>query len=199
VPEFYERGSCTYQKAAQPYLDAIARGVRDDPLARAFLLQGTEFEESYRDCVALWDAQRQQRDPMDRMSGPFWSNYWTEPCEGCTCRIDKSVSMEIDAMFYLQNSSLQIMAVHLEMKRDRERLSLGQAQAYRPRAACYRDQRRARPKVLAHDHFLTVLVCGEGTDLGAVSPYFDRVITHPVARAMFGGYPATNGPTAPTR
>jgi hypothetical protein len=80
-------------------------------------------------------------------------------------------------------------AAHIEMKLDREPLSIGQAEAYRPRAACYRDQRRVRKTLLARDHFITVIFCGIGTDIPLVERHFDRVILHKNARNVFPGYP----------
>ncbi len=73
------------------------------------------------------------------MKCPFWSNYWYEPCQSCDCRIDKSVSMEIDAMFFLRNAEGKTMAMHIEMKRDREPLSIGidpGRRVYGTNAAC---------------------------------------------------------------
>ncbi len=189
MPEFYDHGTCRYQLAAQPYLAAIARGVRDEAASRAFLLEGTEFAQIYAAAEPLWREQWKRRDPADSMKCPFWSNYWYEPCQSCDCRIDESVSMEIDAMFFLRNLKGSTIAVHIEMKRDRENLSIGQAEAYRPRAACFRDQRRARGTLLAHDHFVTVLLCGIGTDTPLAERYFDRVILHDDARNIFPGYP----------
>ena len=188
MPEFYD-GTCRYQPAAQPYLAAIARGVRDKAMSRAFLLSGTKYAKSYAGAEPLWREQWKKRDPSDTMICPFWSNYWYEPCRSCDCRIDESMSMEIDAMFFLRNADGKTMAMHVEMKRDRESLSTGQAEAYRPRAACFRDQRRVRKTLLAHDHFVTVLFCGIGTDIRLVKRYFDRVILHESARSMFPGYP----------
>ena len=46
MPEFYDE-RCKYQKKAQPYLAAIARGIRDKATSRAFLLERTEYEQSY--------------------------------------------------------------------------------------------------------------------------------------------------------
>jgi hypothetical protein len=189
MPEFYDHGRCRYQPAAQPYLAAIARAVRDEAASRAFLLEETELAQAYAAAMPLWHEQWKARDPSDSMSCPFWSNYWYEPCGSCDCRIDKSVSMEVDAIFFLRNAEGETIAVHIEMKRDRERLSIGQAEAYRPRAACYRDQRRARKGVLPHDHFITVLFCGIGTDIPLVKRYFDRVIPHDRARDVFSAYP----------
>jgi hypothetical protein len=92
-------------------------------------------------------------------------------------------------MFFLRNAEGKTMAMHIEMKRDREPLSIGQAEAYRPRAACFQDQRRVRKTLLAHDHYITVLFCGIGTDIPLVKRYFDRVILHECARNMFPEYP----------
>jgi hypothetical protein len=189
MPEFYKHGTCRYQKAAQPYLDAVARGIRDKPTSRAFILEGTEYAQTYAGADVLWREQWTKRDPADSMIGPFWSNYWYEPCQSCDCRIDNSVSMEIDAIFFLQNATGETLAAHIEMKRDHERLSIGQAEAYRPRAACYRDQRRTRKGVLPHDHFITVLLCGIGTDIPLAQRYFDRVILHENAQTEFPEYP----------
>jgi len=190
VPEFYDHGKCRYQLAAQPYLAAIAHGVRDNAVARAFLLDGTEHARSYVAAEPLWREQWKVRDPADSMTCPFWSNYWYEQCPSCDCRVDDSVSMEIDAMFFLRNAEQRTLAVHIEMKRDRERLSIGQAEAYRPRAACYRDERRVRKGLLPHHDCVTVLFCGVGTDIPAVQQYFDRVILHEAARNVFPGYPS---------
>jgi hypothetical protein len=190
MPEFYDCGACGYQSAAQPYLDAIARGIRDDGASRKFLLEGTEYAQSFGSAKPLWRKQWDKRDPTNAMKGPFWSNYWYEPCQSCDCRIDNSVSMEVDAIFFLQNAEPKTLAVHFEMKRDGEDLSIGQAEAYRPRAACFRDQRRQRKTLLAHDHFLTVLICGSGTHIEFAKRHFDRVIIHEDARSTFPNYPA---------
>ena len=191
MPEFYEGGVCRYQLAVQPHLDAIARGVRDAPQARLFLLEGTEYAQEYKDVEVLWQDQWMKRDRANSMKGPFWANYFYKPCQSCDCRIDKSVSMEIDAIFFLRNAKGKTMAIHIEMKRDRESLSVGQAEAYRPRAACYRDRRRLRKALLEHDHFVTVLFGGVGTDIPSAKQYFDRVILHADARNAFPGYPAS--------
>jgi hypothetical protein len=189
MPEFFTE-RCLYQKKAQPYLAAIALGVRDSEISRAFLLAGTEFELSYAGSKPLWKAQWNKRDPADEMICPFWSNYFYNPCSSCDCRIDNSVAMEIDAIFFLQNTEEKKIAIHLEMKRDREPLSIGQAEAYRPRAACYRDQRRVRKGLLVHHHFVTVLFCGRRTDMEFAEQHFDRVIVHDDANKVFPGYPA---------
>lgn len=189
MPEFYEDATCDYQLAAQPYLGAIARGVRDQAASRAFLLQTTEYEMTYADAEPLWTDQWKKRDPTNSMACPFWSNYWYEPCSSCDCCIDKSVSMEIDAIFFLRNAAGNRLALHIEMKRDYERLSLGQAEAYGPRAACYRDQRRKRKTLLEHDHFVTILFCGAGTNIPLAKGNFNRVISHRDAQAVFPGYP----------
>jgi hypothetical protein len=189
MPEFYDHCTCRYQLAAQPYLDAIARGIQRQAASRAFLLWKTEYQHSYSDAEPLWQEQWKKRDPRDSLKCPFWSNYSYNPCQSCNCRIDGSASMEIDAMFFLRNSAGKTMAIHIEVKRHHEPLLHGQAEAYRLRAACYRDQRRVRRGIIAHDHFITVLVCGAGKDVHSAKNYFDRVILHEDAREVFLGYP----------
>lgn len=189
MPEFYDQGTCKYQRKAQPYLAAIASGVRDDTASRSFLLEGTEFARAYAGAKPLWQEQWKRRDASNSLQCPFWSNYWYEPCGGCNCRINNSVSMEVDAIFFLESAEKNTLAVHVEMKLDREKLSVGQAEAYRPRAACFRDQRRERKTLLPHHHFVTVLFCGLGTVDTEVRKHFDRLIEHDAARKIFPGYP----------
>jgi hypothetical protein len=50
--------------------------------------------------------------------------------------------MEIDAMFFLRNAKGKKLAIHIEMKCDGEPLKIGQAEAYRPRAVCFQEERR---------------------------------------------------------
>ena len=92
-------------------------------------------------------------------------------------------------MFFFRKSTGKTLAIHIEMKRFHEPLSIGQAEAYRPRAGCFRDQRRSRKTLLPHDDFVTVLFCEN--DSGSVSnlQYFDRVIAHADAAEVFLGYP----------
>ncbi|OKO74665.1 hypothetical protein AC629_34730 [Bradyrhizobium sp. NAS80.1] len=185
MPEFFTE-DCRYQIKAQPYLAAIAAGVKTLLTSRQFLLLGTEYEQLYASAEPFWEEQWQARG---KMRCPFWTNYWFEPCRSCDCRIEGSVPTEIDALFFLGNDVGNTLAVHVEFKRDHEALSLGQAEAYRPRARCFRDQRRPRKGILKHDHALTVLFCGAGTDLIIVAPHFDRVISHTEAKGAFPGYP----------
>jgi hypothetical protein len=71
MPEFYDHGICRYQLAAQPYLTAIARGIRDEPASRAFLLERTEYAQAYGGAEPLWRTQWKMRDPTDSMKCPF--------------------------------------------------------------------------------------------------------------------------------
>lgn len=190
MPEFYKGTACKYQRLAQPYLDAIAHGFKDSDDVRNFLLEGTPHENSYNISLPLWGKQWEKRDPKDKMKCPFWSNYWYDPCENCSCRIDGSVSMEVDALFFVENASKRKLAIHIEMKRPNEKLSIGQAEAYRPRAACFRDIGRPRKSLLSHHDFITVLFCGSDTDLSVANPHFDRIIVHEDAARFIQNYPA---------
>lgn len=193
MPEFYDDLARGYQKCVQPHLNAIARGIRDDPVSRAFLFEGTDFAKTYAGAEPLWKQQWEKRDWKRKkpMKAPFWANYHGNPCPSCDCRIVGSNSMEIDALFFLQNPEGKTIAVHVEMKRAKETLSFGQAEAYRLRADCYRDERRLRKGVLAHDDFIVILFCGTETDIASAKHHFDHVILHDQARKMFPGYPET--------
>src|ERR1700751_1052097 len=118
MPEFFN-GICRYQWRVQPHLGAIARGIRDEAASREFLLLGTEYALAYAGAKPLWQEQWWQRDPNDEMVCPFWSNYCYWPCSSCDCRIDNSVSMEIDALFFLQSQSKKsgegTLAIHIEI------------------------------------------------------------------------------------
>jgi hypothetical protein len=188
MPEFFSP-ECNYQKKVQANLSAIAKGIKSDHQLICFLLEGTLHASAYEQAELLWAEQWKIRDPNNLMICPFWTNYWYNPCQACNCRIDSSVSMEIDAMFFLKNPAGKILAIHLEMKRDHEQFTHGQAEAYLPRAACYREQRRERKGLLAHDDFLAVLFCGAGTDLALAKRHFSRVVLHSEASRRFPGYP----------
>lgn len=191
MPEFYDGEGGNYSIRAQPYLDAIARGIRDDPVARAFLFEGTDFAQAYAGAKPLWQQQWQARDPKNANKAPFWASYCCCACRSCDCGISESGAIEIDALFFLQNAEGKTLAVHIEMKRDRENLSPGQAEGYRPRAACYRDEGRERKGVLPHNDFIVILFCGTGTDIASAKQHFDRVILHDEARKIFYRYPGT--------
>jgi hypothetical protein len=66
MPEFFDHGRCRYQLAAQPYLTAIARGVRDDAATRAFLFDGTGYARTYAAAEPLWREQWQARDTITK-------------------------------------------------------------------------------------------------------------------------------------
>ncbi len=191
MPNFYSETNSKYQTNAQQFLDAIAHFLTTEPVGINFLLENTKFTNAYSNSLLLWDEQRQSRDPTNRMKAPFWANYWFEPCDHCNCRTGKSVSMETDAIFFIENIHKQRLALHIEFKRDREPFSDGQADAYRPRALCFQQSGRQRNTLLAHDHFLTILFCGEETDLLEASKHFDRVITHKLARSKIVAYPSS--------
>jgi hypothetical protein len=191
VPEFYDETTSKYQPNAQPYLDAIARGLRHHAEVRAFLLKNTEFEQTYADAMPLWQEHWNARDPRDKLICPFWANISHDYCKLPQCRIADSNAVEIDALFFLQNAEGRTLAMHLEMKRDHEALSKGQAESYRIRAACCRDKHFVRKGVLDHDHFITVLFYGSGTDTKKVEPHFDRVISHQEAREYVPNYPGS--------
>ena len=126
-----------YSGKAQPYLDAIADAVFASPDVRNWLIKGIPAEADYAGAQALVDEQRAVRWHKQRTKQPFWANYWCGRDSRCTCRIEGSKGLESDAIFFLQNSSNRVLAVHIEFKHPNEAFGYGQPEAYPLRAACF--------------------------------------------------------------
>jgi hypothetical protein len=201
MPEFYSETSSNYQKRAQPYLDAVARGIKTSETARTFLLKNTVFETSFAANVPLWAEQWQKRDRANTLGCPFWANHWYEVCASCDCREPGTRSMETDAIFALRNAEGRVLALHIEFKHAHEAFRPGQAESYKRRAACFRDRRKERKTLLDHHDYATVLLCGRMTAGDPrVSTHFDRVVSHDDAAPWFDGYPAPDrGVRVPVR
>ena len=91
--EFYQGSECRLQPSAQPYLDAIARGMRDQAGLRAFMLEATPYADAYTGSELLWQEQSTTREKKKSMRCPFWSNYFCGLDGRCTCRIEGSKSL----------------------------------------------------------------------------------------------------------
>src|SRR5580658_10099968 len=100
-----------YSGKAQPYLDAIARGVFASSQVRIWLIKGTSAEPEYNDSTVLIDEQRAVRWRTKPTKQPFWANYWCGRDSRCTCRIEGSKGLESDAIFFFRNASVHVLAV----------------------------------------------------------------------------------------
>lgn len=180
-----------YSGKAQPYLDAIAEGVFASPDVRSWIIKGTPAEADYTGAQALVDEQRAVRWRKQRTKQPFWANYWCGRDSRCTCRIEGSKGLESDAIFFLQNSSNRVLAVHIEFKHPNEAFGYGQPEAYPLRAACFAATHEQRSTINAHHDWATVLFCGSDALSDPRLSCFQRVITHDEAANMIDGYPIT--------
>lgn len=180
-----------YSGKAQPYLDAIAEGVFASLDVRNWLIKDTPVEADYSGARPLVDEQRAVRWRKQRTKQPFWANYWCGRDSSCTCRIEGSRGLESDAIFFMQNSSNRVLAVHIEFKHPNEAFGFGQPEAYPLRAACFAKTYQQRPTINAHQDWTTVLFCGSEALADPRLSCFQRVITHDEAAKMIEGYPAT--------
>lgn len=180
-----------YSERAQPYLDAIAESVFTSQDVRNWLIAGTPLAANYVVSIALIDEQRAVRWRKKPTKQPFWANYWCGRDKRCTCRIEGSKGLESDAIFFLQNSSERVLAVHVEFKHRNEAFQFGQPDAYQLRAECFARTHSARPTLNAHDDWTTVIFCGEESLLDPRLSHFQRVITHGEAARMIKAYPGS--------
>ena len=176
----------SYSSRAQPFLDAIANAAFAGPEIRNWLLAGTKAASRWPAPVSLHEHQHALR-PNTRQ--PFYSNYWCGKDSRCTCRPEGSRALETDMMLFFENEDGDRLAVHVEFKAPGEKLSFGQAEAYRMRAECWaRGQYRPR-SVMPHQHLVTVIFCATAEHPAAELAFFDRVIAHADARDIIPGYP----------
>lgn len=175
-----------YSHKAAPYLDAFALAMFASPELRDWLLQGTEFEASYAGAECLNDMQHALRPNTKQ---PFYVNYWCGRDSRCTCRPPGSKGLETDLMIFLRNGQGRKLGIHIEFKHPKETLSFGQAEAYPMRASCWATGSYRPRSVMAHDDWMTAILCGDD-ELGssALEP-FQRQMGHRAAARLIPGWP----------
>lgn len=178
-----------YSQKAQPFLNAIADGIFTSVEVRNWLIAQTNAASSYKSAAILIEEQKAVRWHKKPTLQPFWANYHCGRDADCTCRIVGSKSLESDAIFFLQNGSGRILAVHIEFKHPKEPFGFGQPEGYPMRADCFARTHRERSTLNAHDDWITVIFCDEATLSDQRLSHFERVITHREAAAMIPNYP----------
>lgn len=171
-----------YSSKAQPYLDAIADGVFSSQDFRDWLVAGTPAAASYTGSFALFEEQRDLRWRKRTTKQPFWANYHCGRDGECVCRIDGSVALESDAVFYLRNTHRRTLALHIEFKHRGEPLRYGQSEGYALRAECFRSHfHHSHPYSLPHDDWTTIIFCDEGFLVDQRVTHFQHAISHQAA------------------
>lgn len=187
-----------YSVKAQPYLDAIAKGVFTSQEVRNWLIKDTPVQVNYAGSDVLFDEHRAVRWKRKRTRQPFWANYWCGRDSLCTCRIAGSKGLESDAIFFFRNHANRTLAVHVEFKHSGEAFTFGQPEAYPLRAICFTQTHHERPSLNAHNDWTTVIFCGTESLSDPKLSYFQRVITHEEAARVVRGYPDQTGLAGPT-
>ena len=90
-----------YSARAQPLLDAIAEAVFSRQKVRDWLVAKTRHAQVYTGTKSLHREQERLR-PNTKL--PFYCTYFCGKDFRCTCRIERSRSLENDAMFFLEGS-----------------------------------------------------------------------------------------------
>lgn len=179
--------SAAYGHRAQPMLDSLAQAAFGLGAVRDWLVAGTRVEGAYTGAASLHAAQAALRPGTKQ---PFYCNYHCGRDAACTCRPPGSRGLETDLMLFLQGKGGRVLAVHVEYKHPGEALAHGQARAYPMRAACWCAGDYRPRRVMAHDDWLTVILCDPARHGEADLAQFDRVVTHAEAAAHVPGWPA---------
>lgn len=182
-------GMSPYSARALPFLTAIAENIFVSQDARNWIIQGTPAATDYTDAEVLIDEQRALRCRGRAPKQPFWANYWCGRDRHCTCRIEGSRALESDAIFFFRNHHGRVLAVHVEFKCRGEQFLFGQPEAYPLRAACFARTHQQRPKVNAHDDWVTVIFCDKASLGEPRLSNFQRIITHDEAAQILARYP----------
>ena len=176
-----------YGHRAQPMLDSLAQAAFADRALRDWLVAGTRAGAAYKGSASLHAAQAALR-PATRQ--PFYCNYFCGRDAQCRCRPPGSRGLETDLMLFLQDQGGRVLAVHVEYKHPGERLSSGQAAAYPMRAACWCSGEYRPRTVMAHDDWLTIILCDPDRHPAEELAWFDKVIPHAAMTQHVPGWPA---------
>jgi len=176
-----------YSARAQPYMDALARGVFDSQTVRDWLVSGCEKGEAFIGAKSLHAEQKKRRRPTKQ---PFYCNYWCGQDARCACRVPNARGIETDMMVFLAaDRDGRRLGISIEMKAPGDRLAPGQAACYPLRAACWRDGRKGYAAIVPHDDWMTVIVCPDADLAAPDMAHFDKAIGHGEAARIVPGYP----------
>jgi len=166
------------------YARPIADAILSDVTFRQWFLSGTTFANIAGDVHPLPEDQAKLRT-TERAREWWWFNYFCH--DDCSCAVNRNT--ETDILIIFATTSGFRFAVHVEIKLPGKKLEPGQAETYPRRAKCWAHP-NTRPKpVLAHDGFVTILVCGDNLESDGRRSNFDDTRFHRDIEQRLSPYP----------
>jgi len=149
-------------------------------------LGGTKFADYALDAQSLGEQQANLRTTLNSRKW-FWFNHWCTKDRYCECRGEKGI--ETDILLIFEASDQFRFAVHIEVKPPGENFLPGQAESYPRRGSCWATPTARQKTVLAHDDFVTILVCGDNLKSDSRISNFTKVVLHHNIEQRISPYP----------
>lgn len=176
-----------YSEQELKYARPLANAVLDSSDFRRWMFAGTSVADLIEGATPIGDVQAQLRS--NRLKNPWWFNYFCPLDKRCECRVGTGIETDILIMF--ENSLLQRIAAHIEVKRPGDTLGIGQAESYSRRAQCWAHAVHRPRTVPPHEHAITIIACGRDLQQEPRLVFFDKVIFHDELAARLSPYPDT--------
>jgi hypothetical protein len=168
------------------YARPLAHAILSDRRFRQWFLVGTKLADRALDARPQPEEQAKLRTTENSRKW-FWFNYWCPKDRRCECREEKGI--ETDILLVFEAPDRLRFAVHVEVKPPDEGLQPGQAESYPRRGRCWATPATRPRTVLAHDDFVTIVVCGENLKSDSRLSNFDKVVLHRDIEQRISMYP----------
>jgi hypothetical protein len=184
-----------YSKAEFPYARPLAHAILTDVPFRQWFLAKTKFADLASDARPLAELQAELRTTANAKKW-WWFNYF---CHAhCSCKVETGIEtdilivLEARKKFVIQANGTKRefrYAIHIEVKPPGSDLEPGQAESYPQRAECWANRDTRYKRVVEHDDFTTLLVCGENLRTDDRRKHFNDTKFHGEIEQRITPYP----------
>ena len=168
------------------YARPIASALLHDRTFRQWFLADTKFAAVAADALPLGEDQSSLRSTPNSKRW-WWFNHYCPKDGSCTCKLGTGLETDILIIFEVIHEIR--FALHVEVKRPSETLGDGQAETYPRRAACWSEPTTRPRRILAHEDYVTVLVCGDNLRADSRRSAFDQTRFHRDIEQRISPYP----------